>query len=297
MYRKMLIPLDRSELGEKVLPYATEICARLGLELTLINVISQEEHERASTYKPYLDGVAERLLNKAHYVQRSTGLTIGKETVRVQTVVTAGNPPEEILHYSEQNKVDLILMATHGRSGIGRWALGSVADKVLRKSKVPVWLVRAGTSEVVDQNTWSRLAMLVPLDGSQLAESVLPHVETLAGQRGVAARVVLIRVSELPVTSSIDLKAEHEQYMAGVRQRLASSGLDARSEILVGEPARQIIEYANENPINLIVMATHGRSEVGRWAYGSVADRVLRRASHSIFLVRAMAKTRSLYHL
>ncbi|UCC60864.1 MAG: universal stress protein [Dehalococcoidia bacterium] len=149
------------------------------------------------------------------------------------------------------------------------------------------------------------MKMLVPLDGSKSSELVLPHVEALAKQRGVEAEVVLIRVLE-PVSIDISypeatnsmvwephikqvtsqLRSEYKQYLTGIEQRLSSSALNVRSEILTGEPAMEIIEFVNKNPINLVVMATHGRSGISRWAYGSVADKVLRRASCPLLLVR-----------
>ena len=120
MDKKMLIALDRSELAEAVFPQAKEIAGRLGLELILLHVVSREEQHKASSYKSYLDRSAELLLNQSHYVQRSTGSMDRISTVRIQSLVKVGNPAEEILRYTEQNNVDLILMATHGRSGISR---------------------------------------------------------------------------------------------------------------------------------------------------------------------------------
>jgi nucleotide-binding universal stress UspA family protein len=180
--------------------------------------------------------------------------------------------------------VDLIMMATHGRSGISRWAMGSVADKVLRRSSVPVWLIQAAKPESAAADTWPKMTMLVPLDGSKLAESVLPHVEALAKQRGAKPEVVLVRAFE-PLSTGPGREAP-QQYLSGIEQRLSAAGLTVRSEVLEGDPAKEIVDYANEKPINLVVMATHGRSGIGRWAYGSVADKVLRRASRPVFLVR-----------
>jgi len=305
MYKKMLIPLDRSEVAEAVFPQAKEIAGRLGLELILLHVISQEENDKASNYKSYLDRAAELLINQSHYVQRSTGSVGRIAAVRVQNMLKVGNPAEEILSYTEQNNVDLILMATHGRSGMSRWALGSVADKVLRRANIPVWLVRAGISDLVVPDTWPKMTILVPLDGSELAESVLPHVETLVKLRGVEPEIVLIRVFEPPFITSAYPEAttelgweqhvqqltehyrnEYERYSTDIIQRLSATGVNVQSAITMGDPATEIIEYANKNPVNLIVMATHGRSGVSRWAYGSVADKVLRRASRPLFLVR-----------
>jgi len=149
MYKKMLIPLDRSELAEVVFPYAREVAGRFGLEVILLNVVDEDEKGRIAKYKGYLDSKSEVLLNQAHYTLRSTGKARKNGTVRVSNTIAIGNNAEEILKFTEKNSIDLIMMATHGRSGISRWALGSVADKVLRKSGVPVWLVRA-TQDKVD---------------------------------------------------------------------------------------------------------------------------------------------------
>ena len=114
-----------------------------------------------------------------------------------------GYPPDEILRYADENDVDLILMATHGRTGPKRWTMGSVADKILRASKVPVWLVRALIPDETPYDKWPSKTMLVPLDGSELAESVLPHAEALAKQRDTKLlEVVLLRVCEPTVAPS-----------------------------------------------------------------------------------------------
>jgi len=141
--------------------------------------------------------------------------------------------------------------------------------------------------------------MLVPLDGSELAEEVLPHVETLAKQRAdELVDVVLLTVLEFQILSTsyygkrlqeqeeLEYRKRAEQYLAGVEIRLVKRGLRVKSEVLQGKPADEIVDYVNRNHFNLIVMATHGLSGLARWAYGSVADRVLHGVSSPIFLVR-----------
>ena len=169
--------------------------------------------------------------------------------------------------------------------------------------------------EEIAYDKWPRVTILVPLDGSELAESVLPYFEVLAKQRGAKlVDMVLLRVCEpcevplfppgsrasmTPYDSSVRVKSdgyvkremakrrrETKQYLARVEKRFKDVGLTVRSEMLDGNPADEIINYASRNPFNLIVMATHGRSGLSRWAYGSVADRVLRGVSSPIFLVR-----------
>ncbi len=305
MYRKMLIPLDRSELAEVVFPYAREIAGRLGLEVILLNVVGEEEKGRIAKYKGYLDSKSEALLNQAHYILRSSKSAKKNGTVRVTNSIAIGNNAEEILNFTEKNKIDLIMMATHGRSGISRWALGSVADKVLRKSKVPVWLVRATQNGRDVSSTWHEMKLLVLLDGSKMAESVLPHVVALSKQKGVKAEITLLRVvninrvrtdypkanAKLSIKEHIKQRTEHFQneyteYLAAIAQNMSPNASKIESKVLIGEPAEEIIKYVNIHQFDSIVMATHGRSGIGRWAFGSVADRLIRRASIPVFIVR-----------
>ncbi len=307
----MLVPLDGSELAEVVFAYAKELAGRLSLDVTLLHVCSPTEQELAPMHRSYTEHMAGIVKLQVEAIQKKVGIQPGGKAVEVRGELVVGYPAEEILSYADENDIDLILMSTHGRSGIRRWAMGSVADKVLRASKVPVWLVRAGIPEEVVYDKWPSRTILVPLDGSELAESVLPHVEAVAKQRGAEiVDVILLRVCEPPIISSDYPEAimplsweEHveqqmalckrasEKYLASVEKRLKDAGLKVRSEALVGKPplgnpANEIIDYANRNPFNLIVMATHGRSGISRWAYGSVAARVLLGVSSPLFLVR-----------
>ena len=311
MYERMLVPLDGSELAEVVFTYAKELAVRLDLDVILLHVYNPRDHELVPIHRAYVERAAERIRRQSQEVQQRMGAQPGGKAVEARGELAAGDPAEEILRYADENNIDLILMATHGRSGVKRWVMGSVADKVLRASKVPVWLVPAGIPQEVVYDQWPTGRMLVPLDGSELAESVLPHVEALAKQRGAElCEVVLLRVCEPPILLSDYPEAvmplsweQHveqatawskracEQYLAGVEKRLKDAGLKVRSEVIVGKfvggnPAYEIVDYANRNPFNLIVMATHGRSGLSRWAYGSVADRVLHGVSNPVFVVR-----------
>jgi len=305
MYKRMLVPLDGSELAEVVFPYAKELAGRLDLDIVFLHVCSPHESESLPMYRAYVEHAAEITRLQSREVQAKTGIQPGAKAVEARGEVAVGHPAEEIVRYTDENDIDLILIATHGRSGIRHWVMGSVADKVLRASRVPVWLVRAGIPEEIVHDKWPKRTILVPLDGSELGESVLPHVEALAKQRGVElVDVVLLRVCEHPVIPSdypADMPLSWEehvkqitdhvkqvsaQYLAGVEKRLTDAGLRVRSEVLMGKPADEIIDYADKNPFNLIVMATHGSSGLSRWEYGSVADKVLHGVSSPIFLVR-----------
>jgi nucleotide-binding universal stress UspA family protein len=293
MYRRMLVPLDGSELSEVVFPYARELAGGLGLDVILLHVHSPVERGTKHVYRAYIKYQTELLKRRLAKVVKRIGVSSEGKALSVQGAVVEGYPAEEILRYAGEKEIDFILMATHGYSGVKRWALGSVAEKVLHISKVPIWLVRASVPEQTATDTWSSRTILVPLDGSELAEGVLPHAEAIAKQRDAELiEIVLLRVIESPIVSDHYFrnvpvtKEEVSQYLDKIERRLKHNGLKVRSQILEGDPAEQIISYASKNPSNLIVMSTHARSGIGRWFYGSVTDTVLHRASSPVFLVR-----------
>lgn len=307
MYKRMLIPLDGTQLAELVIPYAKDLAGRLDLDMIILHVSTPEERGLTTMHKAYVERIAKKVKGKSTKIQQRTGFQSRGTEIIARGKLTVGYPADEILRYADENDVDFILMATHGYSGIRRWTIGSVADKVIRASKVPVLLVRAGIPDEISYDKWPKKTLLVPLDGSKLAESVLPHVKVLAKQRGTQpVDVVLLRACDRPLISSQSpktsmpasrgehvkqtvalFKQESKQYLAGIEKRLKDAGLTVKSKVLVGNPAKEIIKYAGKSPYNLIVMATHGRSGLMRWTYGSVADRVLREGSNPIFLVRS----------
>ena len=147
--------------------------------------------------------------------------------------------------------------------------------------------------------------IMVPLDGSKLAESVFPHLETVT--KGCKARPEVIVVQavepisvpvgqELSQLSSIEdvkkfethLKTDADRYLAGVVGRLEASGVKARAEVVYGKAAGALIEFAAKNSVDLIVMATHGRTGISRWMMGSVADRLIRSAGVPVLMVRVL---------
>ena len=143
--------------------------------------------------------------------------------------------------------------------------------------------------------------ILVPLDGSDLAECVLPHVESIAKGCGVE-EVAFLRVvepfeqicdfegcvsQETMNNIDVDNKASAESYLSQLTKRTKYDGVTVKPEVITGIPAESIADYATKNAMELIIIATHGRSGISRWSWGSVADRVLRSACVPILMVRA----------
>ncbi len=306
MYKRMLVPLDGSKLAEVTLTYAKEVAGRLDIEVVLLHVANPATSDSMPMYQSYVDHAAEIVREREVEIQQEEGLSGKSGIPATKAEVVTGYPPDEILRYAFEKDVDIILMATHGWSGVRRWILGSVADKVLRASTIPVWLVRANVPKENIHGLGPGSRILVPLDGSELAEMVLPHVETLAQQAGrEPIDVILVSVIEpvvLPASVALPeaslnwgrLSEEHmlrarkgvDDYLAKIGDKLKETDVSVRYEVLEGRPADEIIGYAEKSQVDLIIMATHGRSGLSRWAYGSVAERVLMSGASPIFLVR-----------
>ncbi len=302
----MLVPLDGSELAEVVFPFVKELAGRLSIDVVPIIVGSQSTSSLVPMQRAYIERATQILKEQVEEVQKS--LKTAPKPIKIKGELAAGYAAEEILHYVEENNIDMILMATHGHSGAKRWKIGSVAGKIMSASKIPVLLVHANAPEEESAIKWPIETVLVPLDGSELAESVLPHVKTFGKQQGSkAVEVVLLRVCEPPTVPSyygpelsgvpldwgkyveqemIRDKERAKEYLSELEKKFKAKGIRVRSDVIQGKPDDEIVEYANKNNFSLIVMATHGRSGLSRLVYGSVAANLLQGVSSPILLIK-----------
>ncbi|MEE9399895.1 MAG: universal stress protein [Dehalococcoidales bacterium] len=151
MYEKILVPLDGSKVGEAALPYVEELVSKMApkvkVEVTLLQVISSLTHYviagEASVQVPYNEREIEQIKGKSRDYLDKTGECLRSKGVVVKIKVATGNSAEEIIKFAEETKTDLVAMSTHGRSGLSRWAFGSVTDKVLRAGNLPILVIKA----------------------------------------------------------------------------------------------------------------------------------------------------------
>jgi len=303
MSSMILIPLDGSELAEGALSCAAMLAHGLPAELILLRAVSLSPDVREVLDKDGLetDVPLGRLEAEAHdYLCRVASRFEGHD-LHVRPVVRRGPAAEVIVDSADQMAVQMIVMATHGYSGFSRWKHGSVAERVLQAASVPVLLVRAGEERVAGpepETIKTCRRILVPLDGSPMAEQVLPPVSSVA--RALDARLVLFRapivytsgamVGEwyLPLEGVLEVTEQDAQvYLAHMAERLAEEGLKVSTAMQRGGVAEAIVDYAEANQMDLIAMCTHGRTGLARWMLGSVADRVLRAGGVPLFLVRS----------
>jgi nucleotide-binding universal stress UspA family protein len=295
MYRRILVPLDGSKVAEQVLPYARYLAGKLKIPVDLLGVVDlvgMASSMRAPNAQKLDTFIAEDVRRKEAYLEKMGKTFTG---VAVSQIVRKGKPEDIVIEQAASDGDTLIAMASHGRSGIDRWLLGSVAEKVLRGTTNPLLLVRAtkaGKGE--GENTIKRV--IVPLDGSPLAENVLPHVTALSKE--MAFETVLLRAYNLRQVISADedyipdwdaLEAEAREeaisYLDGKVRDLKSQGLiRVSSRASEKEAAQEILDAATE-PNSLIAMSTHGRSGIKRWVLGSVTEKVMRHSNCPVLVI------------
>jgi len=298
----IILPLDGSDLAERAKGLAVAIASRLHGRLVLVGApevygldmawYGGAGPEVGMPMVPITDLMEEVREATADMLEQHRA-EIASQGIAASTAVVDEMPARAIVQTAAAEDAWLIVLATHGLGGLSRWALGSVADKVLQTADTPVLLVRAG-AEPVDPAPGH---ILVPLDGSALAEAVLPAVTRLAQAFG--SRVTLASVSiEARLASETAEMLEAQQqavermtgYLARHADRLGAAGLTAGVEILAGEsPAEVLLERIGRGDIDLVALTTHGRGGLSRWAYGSVADRLIRTAGTPVLVLRNRA--------
>lgn len=296
MFRKILVPLDGSELAEQVLKPATALAQYTGGELFLLRVPTTEAVSIPSVagYGVIGSEPAEDPVGQAtDYLRRVEALT-GASGIPLHIRVVEGDVRDVIINTAFSEGIDLITMSSHGYSGVALWVWGSVTDGVLRRASCPVLAIRSGDPI---------RKILVPLDGSELSERVLEPAFALAASQN--AEVTLLRIVRDINLETMRYLEGHEHglgfrmqeetidkaagYLSRVNAAHSHSDLKARMAIRSGPVASMILEYAELYHIDLIAMSTHGWTGRRLWAYGSVTEKVLHGSRRSMLIVRPAA--------
>jgi len=298
MFGKILVPLDGSKTAENVLPLARSFARALQIPVELLGVIDIVE----IAYQVARDRVSivTSLVNDAtgRFTEYLEGIAQNFPTGTARCTVQTGSAAEAIINSAATDKQTLIALATHGRSGLDRWLLGSVAEKVLRGGSNPTLVVRARD----DKNpSWAMATLkriVVPLDGSEMSEGILPYIKELAKQ--VDLEVTLIRLygglsaagdgfyspHQLDAMTA-RLRQEAVTYLESKTEEMKQQGLNKISfTAKEGLEPDEILAIARQTPDTMIAMCTHGRSGVQRWALGSVTETVVRHSDNPVLVVR-----------
>lgn len=311
MYTRVLVPLDGSTTALQVIPYATLFAKSTGASIALLQVIngypkelvtqvSHEFIEGRPSYPPSLQtwaSVQEEMRKNVQQHLEEAAEPIRAEGVTVETLVAENDPADAIVIEAERDKGTLIAISTHGRTGVGRWVLGSVTDAVIRQAENPTLVVRAREDEVTSAHpTLGRV--VVPLDGSELAETALPHAVEAA--KALSVGITLVRsISPMAYGDTFadyvpsmyedlagEIEADVRDHLSGQADELRKAGVsDVTEKSVDGYAGSAILDEVGDDGDKLVVMATHGRSGIGRWVLGSVADRVIRHSPGPVLVV------------
>jgi nucleotide-binding universal stress UspA family protein len=299
MYSKILVPLDGSKTAEKVLPYARHLAGKFKIPVELLAVLDIAEmatHVSAEMAR-HLDTMIEDGMRASTTYLRGIATTFPEGNVTC--TVEKDRAEEAIIGKAGADGGTLIAMATHGRSGMDRFLLGSVAEKVLRGSANPLVLVRA-KEEAKTSGEAPFKSIIVPLDGSELAESVIPLAATMAQKLDL--EVVLFRAYHMPYNAYggddgymvnydelIDsVRDEAKEYLDKKVAEVTKLGVAKVSALSKeGFAGDEIIALGHKTPDGLIAMCSHGRSGVKRWVLGSVTENVVRHSDAPVLVVRA----------
>jgi nucleotide-binding universal stress UspA family protein len=279
----IIVPLDGSDLAETALPYAAALAEALQTHLVLVTAWEGTESELGTTFPSMAMEIEKSATNYFTMYLDGIRARFGRAD-QTRTMVRPGEAAEEILKAIDETGARMLVIATHGRSGVGRWVYGSTAGRLLRASHVPV--VAVGPN--VRPRSTDAVAikhLMVPLDGSPLSEEALPVAQVIA--KALGARLSLVRsvrwaVQAYPYSlpdAYIPQIDEEMEAGAKVYLRRMEEGLkgkvDVDAFVVRGAVADGLMDVAEKQAVDLVVMTTHARTGIARAALGSTADRML----------------------
>ncbi len=278
-----MVPLDGSEVSERALAHAVALAEVWDERIVLIGVTTARNQGGLAGLAPSIklefeeSGVqqAEDYLRKVRNRLR--------QKVQAEAMVRVGEPAREVLAAGKNLKARLIVMTTHGRSGVSRWVQGSVAGTLLREATIPLLAIGPNVPKSTPRKLQLR-RMLVPLDGEKASEAALLVARQLATDLG--GRISVVRVVPWMADYSYQTQAAVydpkldkvlEQGAAAYldRQLPALKGVEAQPHIRRGSTATRLLDFVTRQKVDLVVMTTHARGGVARTALGSIADRMM----------------------
>jgi nucleotide-binding universal stress UspA family protein len=290
MFEKILVPMDTSPFAEQVLPSVVELARSFNSGVDLINICEDPESQKSGACRSYLE-------DKISLVKNA----LPGHPAQIKAATITGSPGQKILSYAKQEKVGLIIMSSHGLSGVPLWPLGSTVDRVLGQTGQPILIVRVKPPQeaLPPRSLFKRI--LVPLDGSELGAGVIPYIREIAARRG--SEVVLFhviqtdkhlhtlgRIDSVPIREDEmdSLQARSKEYLSVEEAKFAGTGASTVSVVKTGNVAEEIIKYARENDCSLIAISSHGHSGFESWIIGSVTTKILHAGNKSLFFVPAI---------
>jgi nucleotide-binding universal stress UspA family protein len=290
MFNRMLVPLDGSTNAEVVMPYVIALAANKGTDVVLTCVAKPGISNVEQLHQAYL----ERKVEQVQLRLNEYGI---KQMPEISYHVLTGKPADEIVKHATEIEADLITIASRGASGQVPPLLGHISTSVLWSTEKPVLLIKDAAAEKADKGRQLIKKILLPLDSSRAGEATIEYARQLAG--AFDAELVLLQVLEpvnlvigfenlstLGVPDNEEIKKVAVSYLTKAEERLKTSGIKTSLEIIWGSAAESILDYADNNEVDLIAMSARGRSDISRWVFGSVAEKILHAGKKPLLMVR-----------
>lgn len=305
MYKVIMAPTEGSDSEKAALSVAAKLARRLNADLRLVRVLSAPIGIENIPRPPVLE-ITEETLREERLARLRKLEALGTEVralgdVRVLTALEDGPVAPTLRDYANKFNVDLIVMSSHSRGGIKRVTLGSVTDYLIRHTNIPVLVVRPPASFIGPtlEETVSRI--VVPLDGSTLAQEILPHVAILAVQ--LNATVSLLRVLTPSTYAQKQIMqpglpwwdadmAEADAYLADAASSLTEQGVTVDKEVILSDNVTNtILDFATRTKADLLAIATRGSGGMTRFVFGTVADELTRTSPVSLLVFHPRTAT------
>lgn len=296
MFNRILLPMDRSLLAECVLPHAVAVARAFESQVTLAHVMASPHR---ANWRRAVDPLNWRIRKaESESYLNDLALRLQKAGLPAEKQILEGPAAERIIEFSRKNAVPLMMLSSHGQSGLSGWNVSSVVQQIILRVHTSIMIVRAYQPVSTEVTGLRYHRLLVPMDGSQRAECILPVVTTLA--RAHEAQILLahvVRRPEMPrrtppTDEDVELadrivernRAEAVQYLDQLRSRLSG---DIQARVLVGDHvAATLHELVDQEKIDLVLLTAHGYSALTRWPYGSVVSSFITYGATSLLIVQ-----------
>jgi len=281
MLKKILLALDGSENAERALWWVTQFAGREKAQVVLFRAVD------TTLVEP--EFISSQVKDALNYLQRME-TEINQAGIPAKILVRQGKPAEMIVKVAMEERCDLILMTTRGGSKVKRWAIGGVTEQVLRLSPIPVLPVQSRTRPAKNNRV---RRVIVPVDGSKLAELAIPWAKELA--RLLKARLAFLHVYP-PVHAGLSGRVREnfdalQKRMIRLCELLKKEGLHARFVVRTDDPAESILAHVGMN--DMIVTTTHGEGGFKRWIFGSVAEKLIHEARVPVLVYKTFSQVKS----
>ncbi len=299
MFDSILVPLDTSLLAECVLPHVVDFGRAFNAKISLLHILERKQ----SNVSPQLFDLLNWQISKAaarSYLDKIS-LRLQKSGLRSEALILEGFAAESVADFATNHSISLIILSSHGQSGLSKWAISSITQKILLRAGTSILLIRAHQPVADETMEQPYQRILVPLDGSRRAENVLPLLTAIARLRKVQIHLVhIVKGPEMarhmpPTQEDTELsnrivvlnREEAARFLDELRLTFSREGIDLKTHVVTaGDVAAALHEFVEQEHIDLIALSAHGYSGNSQWPYGSIASNLILHGKVPLLIVQ-----------